>query len=223
MRSACLGVVLALAAGSAASAATVYVDQSTAPWLGFMNVFELPSTGGGFVFANPWGVADLRATFNDVASELTLSPNSVNDASSFWYTPSGGPGSQGNKIMEANLYQEVIGGLSGQTVVFQGNVLSNSFTSAHIARIFIRDFPADFSSVNETIVPLTPGPFSISLNTLPGANRIVQWGFQVRGVNVWSTDVAPFGTAVIQTIPAPAAAGVLGLAGVCAARRRRSR
>ena len=27
--------------------------------------------------------------------------------------------------------------------------------------------------------------------------RHVQWGFQVKGVNVWVTDLAPYGTAVV--------------------------
>jgi hypothetical protein len=42
-------------------AATVTVDPS-ASWNGFMNVFELPSNGGGYVFGQSWGTADLTAT-----------------------------------------------------------------------------------------------------------------------------------------------------------------
>jgi hypothetical protein len=208
----------ALACG-AAHGVVVNVDQSSAPWLGFMNVFDL---GGGFVFNSGWGVGDLNASFNDGAQSLTLSPNTIGDPDPFWYTPLGGPGSAGNKIMEANLYQQVDDIYAGQTVTFQGNVLSNSFTSAHVARIFIRDFAPDFSTVNETIVPLVPGPFSISLNADPGANRHIQWGFQVRGVNVWFTDTAPFGNAVIQTIPGPGGIGLLAMGGLIAARRRRA-
>jgi len=40
-------------------------------------------------------------------------------------------------------------------------------------------------------------------------------------VNVWTTDTAPFGNAVILT-PAPGAAGLMGLAGLIAGRRRRA-
>lgn len=217
-----VAAALALVAGSSAQAAVVYVDQSTAPWQGFMNVFELPSNGGGFVFPSGWGVADLNATFNDPGNTLTLSPNTIGDPSPFWYIGGGGPGAPGNKIMEANLYQQVDNALAGETVVFQGNVLSNTFTSAHVASIFIRDFAPDYSSFNQTTVPLVPGPFSISLNTDPGAGRHVQWGFQVRGVNVWFTDTAPFGNAVISTVPAPASLGLLAAGGLFAARRRRS-
>lgn len=211
-----------LALASSVQGAVVGADKSIAPWLGFMNVYELPANGGAFVFPSGWGVADLRATFDDPNDTLTLSPNTIGDANPFWYTPSGGPGAAGNKIMEANLYQEVTDSLSGQNVVFQGTVLSNTFTSAHEAKLFIRDFAPDYSSLNEVTIPLTAGAFSINLDTLPGAGRHVQWGFQVKGVNVWVTDVAPFGTAVISTaIPVPGSVAVLGLGGLLAARRRR--
>src|SRR3954470_16086208 len=90
--------------------ATFGVDPS-APWLGFMNVFEIPSNGGGYVFGSTWGTADLTATFSK--SVLTLGPNSVNDANPFWYTPAGGPGATGNKTMDANLYQEQTDTLMG--------------------------------------------------------------------------------------------------------------
>lgn len=214
---------LLVAAGVSVSAqgAVVGVGDSTAPWLGFMNVFELPSNGGGYVFGSSWGVPDLVATFDDPNNKLTLSPNTINDPNPFWYIGGGGPGQAGNKIMEANLYIQTTGVYHGQTVTFEGNVVSNSFTAAHTAIAFIRDFAPDFSSVNEITIPLTPGAFSFSLNTINDPARHVQWGFQVKGVNVWSTDTAPFGNAVITTIPTPAGAGLLAIGGLLAARRRR--
>lgn len=203
-----------------AGAATVVVDPSTGPWLGFMNVFELPVNGGGFVFGSGWGVPDLVATFDDGNNKLTLSPNTVNDPDPFWYVGGGGPGAMGNKIMEANLYQELTDVLNGQTVTFEGTILSNTYTSAHEASIFIRDFAPDYSSFNETFVPITAaGPFSISLATDPGAGRHVQWGFQSRGENVWITDVGPFGNVMIATIPEPASVALLAF-GLLALRRR---
>ncbi len=134
----------------------VGVGNSGAGWFGFMNVFNL---GGGYEFGSPWGVADLRTSFDDGAQTLTLLPNSIGDPNPYWYTPSGGPGSTGNKIMEANLYREVAGGsLSGTTVTFNGSILSNSFTSAHTVKAFIRDFSSDFSNLNEqSIVLSSPG------------------------------------------------------------------
>src|SRR3954466_15919031 len=133
-------LVKGLALGSclfavAANAADVTVDP-TAAWQGFMNVFETPQNGGGFVLGSGWGTADLTATFSGPV--LTLGPNSVNDANSFWYTPSGGPGATGNKIMDANMYIEPAAGtLSGQTVTFAGLVLSNTLVSPYTSVAFI--------------------------------------------------------------------------------------
>jgi hypothetical protein len=205
-----------------AGAANVGIDQSDAPWLGFMNVFELPANGGGFVFGSGWGIADLTADFDDGASTLTMGPNTVNDPDPFWYQGGGGPGQLGNKFMEANLYQESIGGLAGQTVTFEGTVLSNTFTDAHSAQVFIRDFAGDFSSSVDVFADIdAAGNFSISLDTIDDATRIVQWGIRVEGENVWSTDVAPFGTVVFGTVPTPGSLAMLGLGGLVAARRKR--
>ena len=205
-----------------AHGAIVSVADSTASWQGFMNVFELPSHGGGYVFGSNWGVPDLTATFDNSNHKLTLSPNTIGDPNPFWYTPSGGPGAAGNKIMEANLFLQVDdGSLSGQTVTFQGVILTNTYTAAHQASIFVRDFAPDFSSFNETIVPASVGAFSISLATATGAGRHVQYGFQSKGVDVWITDTAPFGNVMIGTIPAPASLALLGLGGSMMLRRRR--
>jgi hypothetical protein len=227
-------IAVAAAAGSVAAAGGSFdgvVLDSSGPWLGFMNVFNLPEDGGDFQFAGPWGVADLVANFDDGAGTLTMGPNTINDPNEYWYqdptgggNPNpGGPGAPGNKIMEANLYQEVLdGSLAGQTITFSGNVLSYSMTSAHDVKVFIRDFAADFSSSIDTFADIdAAGNFSISQTLENDAARNIQWGIQVKGVNVWATDVDPFGTVVFQTIPAPGAAALLGLGGLVAARRRR--
>ncbi len=212
--------LLACACGSAHAA--VVTPDSAAPWLAYMNVFELPANGGGFVFGSPWGIPDLNASFNNPAQTLTLSPNTIGDPNPFWYIGGGGPGAAGNKIMEANLYIETTGVYSGQTLTFQGDILSNTFTGAHEAIIFIKDFAPDYSSSVTTTIPITPGPFSLSLATIPDPARHVQYGFQVKGVNVWFTDTAPFGNAVISTaIPAPMSAVALLAGGAIATRRRR--
>lgn len=221
MRRIFAGALASVLMCSAANAVVVTPGDSTNPWLGFMNVFQLPSNGGGFVFGSPWGTADLNSSFNDGAGTVTLSPNTIGDPDPFWYTPAGGPGSQGNKIMEGNLYIQTTDVFNGQTVTFEGSVLSNSLTSAHVASVFIRDFAPDFSSVTEVIVPLTTGAFNISLATDPAPGRHIQWGFQIKGVNVWATDVAPFGNIVIGTVPAPASLGLLAMGGAMVGRRRR--
>ncbi|MBX3381326.1 MAG: PEP-CTERM sorting domain-containing protein [Phycisphaeraceae bacterium] len=218
-----LTVLIAGAACAAgAQAVVVNVDQGPAGWIGYMNVFELPANGGGFVFGSGWGTNDLNSSFDNGASTLTLSPNTIGDPNPFWYTPSGGPGAMGNKIMEANLYHEVTDTLSGQTVTFQGKVLSNTLAGSHVGLIFIRDFAADYSSSVDMFIPIVAGDFSFSLDTIAGPGRHVQWGFRVTGPDVWFTDVGPYGTAVIATIPAPASLGLIGLGGLAMARRRRA-
>lgn len=220
MRNAVLAVLAGTAIAATASAqTTVGVGQSGAGWLGYMNVFDL---GGFYAFGSPWGVPDLNASFNDGANSLTLSPNTIGDPNPYWYIGGGGPGAQGNKIMEANLYQQFTGTYAGQNLSFQGVVLANSFTSAHRTYAFIKDFASDYSSNVTQLVELTsPGSFNVSLATINDPSRHVQFGFMTVGVNVWVTDTAPFGNMVIQTIPAPASLAMLGLAGLAAGRRRR--
>jgi hypothetical protein len=197
--------LLALVVGTtAAHAVVVNPGNSTQPWLGFMNVFELPVNGGGFIFASPWGTNDLVSTFDDPNNTLTLSVNSINDPNPFWYTPSGGPGAAGNKNMEANLYIEATDVLNGQLVEFQGTIVSNTLAASHTAVIFIRDFAPDYSSFNQSFIPVSTGPFSVTLFTDPGVGRHVQYGFQVFGPCVWSTDAAAFGNIVITTGGTPA-------------------
>ena len=218
-----------LLAASLANAANVTVSMSAgeansnAGWEGFMNVSNLPAPDGdgAFQFGSGWGVPDLNVAFDDANSKFTFSPNTIGDPDPYWYQGGGGPGAPGNKIMEANLFQTFSdGSLSGVNVNFSGVILSNSFTSAHTASIFIRDFAPDFSSFNETIVPAVPGPFSIDLLTDAGAGRNVQVGFQVSGVNVWAGDEGPFGNMMVATVPEPATLALLALAGMACLRRR---
>lgn len=192
-----------LGAASAAHAIDFTVDPA-ANWLGYMNVSELPANGGFFLWGSPWGTADLTATW--AGSVLTLGPNTIGDPNPYWYTPAGGPGAEGNKIMEANMYIEPAGSLPGQTVNFSGTVTANSLTSEHVAIAFIKDFAPDYSSFVSTTVALAPGNFSLTLNTINDPARHVQYGFTMTGKNVWVTDVAPFGS-VSVTANSP---GLLG-------------
>lgn len=193
----------ALLAGALPSQAdTTVTVNSASNWLGYMNVFQTPANGGGYVFGSTWGIADLCANFS--GNTLTLSPNTVNDPDPFWYVGGGAPGSPGNKTMEANLYVEApAGSLSGQTVTFNGSVLANTLTSQHTAIVFIKDFAPDYSSSVTVSAPLTPGNFSISLPTINDPGRHVQYGFQVTGPNVWVTDVGPFGNVQVSALVTP--------------------
>lgn len=209
---------------------TVLVNPSE-PWLGFMNVFEIPQNGGGYVFGQPWGTADLTAVFS--GSTLTLGPNTIGDPNPFWYIPSGGPGAIGNKTMDANMYVETTGLYPGQTLTFSGNMLANTLTlpgnvnplgNGWTAVAFIKDFAPDYSSSTSASVslPLTPGPFSVSLATINDPARHVQYGFEVIGPDVWITDVGPYGNIQIEAVPEPSTLALLGVGafGLLALRRR---
>lgn len=197
---------------------TVTLDPSLA-WLGYMNVFNLPSAGGGFQFGSGWGTADLTATF--AGSVLTLGPNTIGDPNPYWYTPAGGPGATGNKVMDANMYVETTGLYVNQTLTFTGNVLTNTLAGQTAAGngvvwstvAFIKDFAPDYSSFTTTTVPLTPGIFSISMLT-GGAGDHVQFGFETIGSDVWVTDVGQYGTAVIIPVPEPSTLAMSALGGL---------
>ena len=187
-----------------------------------MNIFDLPSNGGAFVFGQPWGTADLTATF--AGPVLTLGAAPIPTSDGFWYVSgTGGPGEAGNKNMEANMYVEPAGSLPGQLVTFTGNVLSNSLVDPYTSVAFVKDYAPDFSSFNQVTAPLTPGPFSISLATINDPSRHVQYGFQTVGPNVWPTDVTSKGFVNVTAIPEPAALSLAGVAmiGCMAFRRRR--
>lgn len=208
-------------------AATVSVDSS-ALINGYVNVFELPSNGGGFVFGSGWAPADLATSFSN-STTVTLAVNSVNDTNPFWYSPSGGPGSTGNKIVEANLYAETnVGTLGDTSLTFEGIVLSNTFGPSHTVSAFIRDFAPDFSSFNSQTVALSPGGFTVTLALINDAARHVQYGFTVTGPTVWITDAASFGTTVVTAaaVPEPSSYALLAAAATgmfVMTRRRRAK
>lgn len=175
-------------------ATTVTVDPAE-PWLGYMHYSNLPVNGGAYQNGGVWAPADLNASFT--GATLKLAPNTIGDPSTYWYVGGGAPGHPGNKIMVANMYVEKTGTLSGKTVTFNGTVSVNTLTSAHSSRAFIKDFAPDYSSVNTVSAPLGNGVFSLSLATNAGTGRHVQYGFETTGVNVWATDVGPFGSVQI--------------------------
>jgi len=177
---------------------------------GYMNVFAPPSAGGGYLFGQSWPVKDLRAQFTGSTS-VTLAPCYVADSGTYWYTPSGQPGATGNKIMEANVYGQADGTYAGQAVKFTGTVPSYTLqggSSGWTVKAFIRDFTADYSSFNEQAVPISAtGSFSVRLNAVNDPTRHVQWGLQVKGPDVWITDLASKGTVVVSALPTTADGG----------------
>jgi len=204
MRAVAIAAILALlipAAGSAFAQTNVTIDPASMT-AGFMNVFNLPPThptnpgDGAFQFNGGWGFNDLVASF--AGNVLTWSVNTIGDPDPYWYVGGGGPGAQGNKCMEANGYAESVGTLNGQDVIFSFTVTDYTLASSHQFRAFIRDFAPDFSSFNDTTIPVTgTGFYQLSLTTVNDPARPVQYGFQMKGENVWITDAGNFGQVVI--------------------------
>lgn len=175
-------------------------------WIGFMNVFNLPADGGGYVFGSPWGTADLRGSFT--GNTLTLSPNinTYNASDPFWVKPNG----DGNKTMDASFYVEN-DSLAGLSVNFVGNVIANSLVSPYTSVAFIKDFAPDYSSSTSVTVPLVGGAFfSISLATTPGHH--IQYGFETIGPNANPATVNALGS--VSVIPEPTSLALFGLLGV---------
>lgn len=225
-------VILAfLAAGSAPARAGVETIDATVMTLGYMNVYNLPADGGAYLFGSPWGINDLCATFSNGGSTVTFTPNTIGDPNPFWYTPGGGPGATGNKIMEANLYAEPTPGLyNGQTITFVGNVSSYTLADEYNFMAFVSDYAPDYSSVVTQSVPITStGDFAVILATINNPARHVQWGLQMTGPDVWITDVDAKGHVIVNagsgSVPEPSALALLAISalGSLVSRRRRQK
>lgn len=229
------GLAAVLLCGTLAkSSAVTYTVDPGATWLGFVNVFDVGGTGygmgaaGGYQFSSGWGTADLRATFS--GPTLSLKANTIGDPNPYWYTPSGGPGAIGNKIVEANFYQEFNVTLAGTTVNFTGNVLANSLLGpvdgagrGWTAVAFIKDFAPDYSSSVNSFVPLTSlGTFNVTLNTINDPARHVQFGFQVIGPTVWAGDPLSVPSVdVVAVVPEPSTLALAGMGAALLVIRRR--
>lgn len=209
-----VGVVAALFAAPAL--AVDFGVEDTYNWFGYMNVFELPENGGGYVFGSAWGPADLPATFvGNETLELGPNTNTYQPGDNFWVDPNTGAG---NKWMEANFYVEDKG-LLGQTVNFDGMTVENTLVSPYESFAFIKvlDPNAGWSAVAQVTAPLVTGqPFNLSL-AIPTDPRLVpQFGFTTLGPNA-----APdhqFGHVLIT--PEPTALALLAAVGLLGARRR---
>jgi len=195
-----LGSVVITAPGSV----HVLVNPAKA-WIGFMNVFELPSNGGGYDFGSAWGTADLDAHFSGAI--LTLTPNDNIDRTDpidayWWQAPNDGTtNAAGNHTMDASMYVQD-DTLAGEIVTFSGNVWNNSLVTPYTSTVFIKDFVSDYSSSTTSTTPVTSGAFSISLSTSAGDH--VQYGFETIGPNARTAALPSLGNAVISSNLPPA-------------------
>jgi hypothetical protein len=169
----------------------IYVD-STQNWIGYMNVYALPSNGGGYQFGSAWATSDLTAFFSGEALTLIPNTNVWETTNTYWVQSDG---VTPNEIMDASMYVQN-DSLAGTNVIFSGDCETNTLASSYTCTAFIKDFSPSYSLVNSATVPLTPGPFSINLTTQPGDN--IQYGFETIGPDANPATVASLGEVVIN-------------------------
>ncbi len=188
--------------GECTTAATVINFDPAATYIGYMNVFETPANGGGFVFGSPWGVSDLKTVVEPtpVTGSVTLYPNfntyDDNPTDPFWVDQTTG---LGNKSMEANTYVDDPS-LAQQELLWTGYVISNTIDPAYEAVAFIKVFNANFSVLKIETAPLVEGEFfEVSYTNVEPDDTFVQYGWYVRGLNASSANEAALGNVVIGT------------------------
>jgi hypothetical protein len=187
------------------------------PWIGYMNVFELPANGGAYLWGSSWGTDALPAVFTGANLKLSPNTNCYNATDPYWVQPNG----DGNKQMEANYYVEDTS-LVGKTVAFGGQTLVNNFVAGYASQAFIKvlDPASGWAVVASAYAPLVGGqPFSLSLDVANTPGLVPQYGFMTTGPDANPATVGALGFALL-TAPEPSSLALLGL-GVLALCRRR--
>ncbi len=194
---------------SAAPSVVETVDPSQ-NWIGYMNVFNLPTNGGGYVFGSSWGTGALTALFNGT-NYLALYPctNVWETNDTFWVaadlmTP--------NKSMDASMYVQN-DNLVNTNVIFVGLCETNTLSAApepltgltYTSVAFIKTFDGSFNLLNSVTTPvLSAGqPFALSLGTA-GATH-VQYGFETIGPDANPATVSSLGDVVLAVSTPPVA------------------
>jgi hypothetical protein len=204
--------ILALLGGivQGSSQTTVLVDPTKA-WIGYVNVFALPSAGGGYMFGSAWGTGALTAYYDATTNKLTLiaNTNTYNPSDSYWVNPDG----SGNKTVDASYYVQN-DTLAGQTVTFSGICLTNTLVSPYTSTAFIKEFDGGYNVIGSAVAtPVTGQPFSISLATAAGTH--VQYGFETIGPDAKPSTVYSLGDVVYQVqLPAIVLSGLTSQAAV---------
>ena len=171
-------------------------------WGGYMEVFNVNDDGsqGGFVFGEPWGVADLQTVLQPDVPNMTLHPNfnTYNAEDPFWSN-----GEMGNKIMRATTQVESWEMYNGADLTFTGSVAEHTL-EGYDTVYFIKclDPDAGWSDMLEAayVLPLPDsGEFSVSVSgDLLPAGKLVQFGFSVIGLN--ANPASDYGKVVIGDI-----------------------
>lgn len=182
--------------------------DASSNWTAYMNVFETPANGGGYLFGSSWAVQDAKSTLDvniGTAGSLTLQPNyntyMGSPSDPYWVNQATG---LGNKEMEASTFVEPGSTYLGADFTFTGNVISYTLDSTqYTAKVFVKALdPANGYSdaLNGTkVIDIPPsGNFSISVDSASlTAGLILQYGFSIRGTNANPADEVALGSIVI--------------------------
>jgi len=209
----------ALIGGALQSRAQLYFSVDPGEnWYGYINYFETPANGGGYVGGFVEGnIPTASASWGAGPSlPLTMQPNTrlydENILDPFWVNQAT---FLGNKDIEFNYYQEHIDDAQiGQSVDFYFNTLANDLPAGYEAVGFIKvlDAFATWATTQITTAPLVPGQ-GTTLSLVvgdPGAGTAsVQAGFWVKGLAVSAGD--PISLTSVQIIPEPTTFALAGL------------
>lgn len=180
-----------------AHAQTQLLLDPTQNWIGYMNVSDLPSAGGGYEFGSSWGTGALTAYYNSDTNELVLIPNTNlwETTDGYWFQTNNDD--LPNKQMDASYYVQFSEQGAGQTITFSGNCISNTFNSSYTSTVFIKEFDSSYNLKNSTIGnTANEQPFSISLIT--GGYAYIQYGFETVGPDQNPTNGYNEGEAIYQ-------------------------
>jgi hypothetical protein len=177
---------------------TQLLVDPTQDWIGYMNVFALPSAGGAYQFGSAWGIGALIQYYNPATAPYTTvtllaNTNVWETTDTYWVQADG---ISPNKQMDASFYVQN-DSLAGQNLNFSGFCISNTFVSAYTSTVFIKDFNSSYSLVASAVANTTnKQPFSITLQTNPGDH--IQYGFETIGPDADPTNVYNLGEALYQ-------------------------
>ncbi len=164
---------------SSVQADVTFIPGPDESWNGYVNVYELPANGGGYLWGSSWGIADLRASFveNDMIY-MQLNTNNYAPGDEYWVNPTTG---LGNKQVEANLYYEINGiDFAGEKAIFEFRVKSNDLPAGTPAYAFFKVFAPGYNFIGMYTEDLTAGDHKLELNIDPSYNGyILQVGFQI--------------------------------------------
>ena len=179
--------------------------SATDNWVAYVNVFDLPANGGGYLWGSSWEVSEVKTTLDVTENTVTLQPNfglyAADPTDAYWVDQST---MDGNKFLEASTFVEPGPSFNGNDLTFHGDILSNTLDlTQYEALFFIKALDSlngyqDAFGGSQTYTMPSSGSFTVSVAAadIP-SGLIVQYGFSVRGINADPMDENSLGSVVL--------------------------